>query len=413
MTARRLLGTGVALALMLVACGTGQTASPSSAANPSVAEPPVSSPSATATPASAEPSPSPTPPSPIGSYPELSEAPLAADVAERLQGALDAAVERGSLGAIAAAVIVPGEGAWSGAAGTTPDGAPLTPDAQFAIASVTKTVVAAQVLTLVEQGLIGLDDEIADHLPPDLEVDANGATVRELLSMLSGLAHEPERVEPDIVEAPAHAHAIGDWLPLVGPPEEPAGQSFFYNNVNYVLLGAAVEHVTEQPLATVLRDGVLSGDGLERLVYQDAERPQGPLVGPGEFEDFPVGQEAIDAGGGFLPSRAVATTAGAAGGMASDAISMARWGYQLYGGFVLDPEHLALATDVEDGYGLGCHPVTEFGLRGIGHQGEVPGYRSLLYADRATGTIIALLVNDNRWSPGITTADLMRALASS
>jgi CubicO group peptidase (beta-lactamase class C family) len=56
------------------------------------------------------------------------------------------------------------------------------------IASIGKTVTAAQVLRLVEEGAIGIDGPAADHLPPELDgYDANQATVRELLGMRSGI----------------------------------------------------------------------------------------------------------------------------------------------------------------------------------------------------------------------------------
>ena len=56
------------------------------------------------------------------------------------------------------------------------------------IASITKTLVAAQVMQLVEAGELSLDDLAADRLPPDLEFDTNGATIADLLSMRSGIS---------------------------------------------------------------------------------------------------------------------------------------------------------------------------------------------------------------------------------
>jgi CubicO group peptidase (beta-lactamase class C family) len=67
----------------------------------------------------------------------------------------------------------------------------LSAASRVPIASIGKTVTAAQVLRLVEEGAIGIDDPAADHLPPELDAhDANGATVRELLGMRSGIDDE-------------------------------------------------------------------------------------------------------------------------------------------------------------------------------------------------------------------------------
>ena len=64
----------------------------------------------------------------------------------------------------------------------------MVPDDQMSIASITKTLVAAQVMQLVEAGELGLDDLAADRLPPDLEFDTNGARIVDLLSMRSGIS---------------------------------------------------------------------------------------------------------------------------------------------------------------------------------------------------------------------------------
>lgn len=75
----------------------------------------------------------------------------------------------------------------------------LRVDDQFAIGSVTKSVVAAQVLQMVEAGQLELDDPVVDHLPADLDFDTNGATVRPL-------AESPQR-HPGL--RPVHVREIG------------------------------------------------------------------------------------------------------------------------------------------------------------------------------------------------------------
>ena len=55
--------------------------------------------------------------------------------------------------------------------GPRTDGEPLSVDAQFFIASTTKTVVAAQVLQLAEQDRMDLDAPLAEYLPPDVAID--------------------------------------------------------------------------------------------------------------------------------------------------------------------------------------------------------------------------------------------------
>jgi CubicO group peptidase (beta-lactamase class C family) len=113
-------------------------------------------------------------------------------VAASLQAVLDGAVEQGTFLGLTAAVIVADSGSRAGATGVDDEGNPLTPDAQLPIASVGKTIIAAEVFRMAEQRKPGLDDLVADHLPRELEsFDTNDTTIRHLLSMRSGIPGSP------------------------------------------------------------------------------------------------------------------------------------------------------------------------------------------------------------------------------
>ena len=133
----------VVLSSMIAACGTAspESGAPSSSALPSqiVQE--------------------------LGSFPPLPMEALSAGIAERLQAQLDAVVERDEAPAISASVILPGIGRWEGTSGTTPEGEALPSDTVFAIASITKTVVAAAALQLAEEGVLDLDDPSPSTCP--------------------------------------------------------------------------------------------------------------------------------------------------------------------------------------------------------------------------------------------------------
>jgi D-alanyl-D-alanine carboxypeptidase len=70
----------------------------------------------------------------------------------------------------------------------------------------------------------------------------------------------------------------------------------------------------------------------------------------------------------------------AAGGMAADAASVARWGYQLYGGRVVQPAIVTAMTGGDSEYGLGTMRFSlSLGLGdAYGHIGMAPGYTSML-----------------------------------
>ena len=76
------------------------------------------------------------------------------------------------------ATVISPQGTWSGATGFAAGDRQMVPNDQMSIAHITQTVVAAQVMQLVEAGELNLDDLAADRLPPGLGFDTNGATHR-------------------------------------------------------------------------------------------------------------------------------------------------------------------------------------------------------------------------------------------
>jgi len=137
--------------------------------------------------------------------------------------ALDAIAGWGSGAAAAAVVGVDGVRARSG------------PTAQpFPLASVTKVLAAVAVHVAVEEGSVGLDDDVSGVGGPP------GATVRHLLAHASGLP-------PD-----------GDRVPL-GPP----GRTRIYSNVGFEVLGDHVAAATGMPFADYAREALQVPLGLE------------------------------------------------------------------------------------------------------------------------------------------------------
>jgi len=83
--------------------------------------------------------------------------------------------------------------------------------------------------------------------------------------------------------------------------------------------------------------------------------------------------------------------------MASDTMTLARWGYLLFGGWILGDEALAAMTDFEDGY-YGLAAVDQgsvFGSPALGHGGTVPGYTAQLLVFPEEGLAVAVLMNTN------------------
>jgi D-alanyl-D-alanine carboxypeptidase len=153
-----------------------------------------------------------------------------------------------------------------------------------------------------------------------------------------------------------------------------------------------IEKVTGEPLATVLRRDLLRPAGLDRIWMQVAEQPQPPLTVAVDRTDAKV----VDPASGYLPSLASASTGQGGAGMAADAPSLARWGYLLYGGRIIDGDLVATMTDgdpaAEHGYGFGTM-VADLGggETVVGHLGDYTQYSSILLVWPSTRTAVVVL----------------------
>ena len=137
-------------------------------------------------------------------------------------------------------------------------GAKIPPgaDTYFRIASNTKTMTAAVIMQLAQEGKLSLDDPVSKYVAGV----PNGAniTIAELLEMRSGLYNYTNAPEvsatidrnPTKVWTPAELLAIA----FAHPPNFPPGTAYEYNNTNYALLGLIVEKVDAKPLAQSMQN---------------------------------------------------------------------------------------------------------------------------------------------------------------
>jgi D-alanyl-D-alanine carboxypeptidase len=304
---------------------------------------------------------------------------------------------------LSAAVVSP-KGSWASAAGVDAAGKAIKPTSAFSIASVTKTFVAAEVLLLAAQGKIDLDAPVTKYVA--LPFETKGATIRQLATMTSGFPGPPADVlNKQVPKDLSHAWTAEELVALA--KDEPrlgtVGGPGMYNTLNYCVLGMVIEKVTGKPLATVLRSDLLAPAGLDRIWMQPAEKPQPPLTVAVDRTDAKV----VDPASGYLPSLASASTGQGGGGIAADAPSLARWGYLLYGGRIIDG-HLVetmtteatVAADVGS-YGFGTMIAVMDGITIVGHMGDGLQYSSILLVWPSTRTAVVVLAP----APGMNAGD--------
>jgi CubicO group peptidase (beta-lactamase class C family) len=280
-------------------------------------------------------------------------------------------------------------------------GQPVTATTCFQAASLSKPVTAWGVLRLVESGRIGLDEPVIGRLrrwrPPPSPLDADGITVRRLLSHTAGLSVHGYVGQPSDRPLPPIAASLsgetGDSFPV--ELLEPPGRRWLYSGGGYSVAQLLVEELTGRPFADYLQAEVLGPLGMTASSFRWSRTAE--TAHP------------HDADGRPLPDFAFAEQAAA--GLVTTAPDLARFVAAALPGpqgeppgrGVLSPAGVRLALTAAPategrwglGYGLGLLPG---GDRLAYHEGANRGWRAglALLPDRRAG--IAVLANGDAGS---------------
>jgi len=151
----------------------------------------------------------------------------------------------------------------------------MSPDTVTNVASISKTVTNAAVLQLVEQGRLGLDDDVSLHLPFPVrnpQFPEGPITVRQLLTHTSGIedgdAYDASYACGDpavpladwirgyLVPGGEFYSAAQNFLPTA------PGEAYSYSNVGFGLLGYLVEVVSGMPFAEYIDKNLFESLGM-------------------------------------------------------------------------------------------------------------------------------------------------------
>ena len=250
-----------------------------------------------------------------------------------------------------------------------------------------KTLTAAVVLQLVDEGKVDLDAPAARYLPA-YSLDRR-ITVRMLMDHRSSLPDffgnaKIDRALQGDKDATWTAARAWKYVPKVRPKP---GTIYDYSNTNYLLLGELVEHVTNNPLATEVRTRLLDPLELETAWYQAAEEPKANGARGYRLTRTASGSllKPVAARSDVMPFRSVVTAAGGAGSIAGTATDAARWMQAWGSGSLLsratyremlrDAKYTRAMHAIVT-YGLGVQLISIQGQQTLGHSGRYLGFQN-------------------------------------
>jgi len=282
-----------------------------------------------------------------------------------LDSGLRGAVERKDVPGVVALVTDRERVLYQGAFGVADiaTGRPLTSDALFRIASMTKPVTSVALMQLIEQGRVGLDDPASKYLPELAELKvfesfdpATGAyrlrpasrpaTVKHFLTHTAGLAYPfTSAVWRDFKPA------AGETYPFGGPLLFDPGERWHYSTSTDVV-GKLVEVVSGQKLEDYFREHIFAPLKMDDTFYNVPEAKGPRLVAQqqraGAHMDGAIELQNPQ------PGLTIAAPVGG-GGLASTADDYGRFmrmllnGGALDGARVLKPETVALMSQNQIG----------------------------------------------------------------
>ncbi len=160
-----------------------------------------------------------------------------------------------------------------------PERIPMTVDAVFDLASLTKPIATAtSVMVLWERGRLRLCDPVADHIPEFGQNGKGKITVFELLTHQGGLT--PDNALGDYRDGPDKTWARICTL----KPRVPPGSKFLYTDVGYIVLGELVRRKSGKSVHEFSRDHIFRPLGMGETGYVPPE-PLRQRAVPTEMRD--------------------------------------------------------------------------------------------------------------------------------
>lgn len=181
----------------------------------------------------------------------------------------------------------------------------VTPDTIFTIASVSKTVTAAALMTLYEKDKLSLDDDVSAYLPfmvRNPNSPSSGITFRMLLTHTSSIVDSDTfwnfytlKKLPVLPDSPI---SLGDFLKdYLGPKgklydpttnflNDRPGMKYTYSNIGFGLIGYLVECISGMPFAEYCKLAIFDPLGMKRTCWLFKDVDLNQMAVPYGYDDL-------------------------------------------------------------------------------------------------------------------------------
>ncbi|ESU31972.1 hypothetical protein G3A_13785 [Bacillus sp. 17376] len=148
-------------------------------------------------------------------------------------------------------------------------------ETRFGIASGCKLFTAIAICQLVEEGRLTYNTRLKDCLDIEFPSFSEGITIHHLLTHTSGI---PDYFDEDImddfeelwIKRPMyHIRSLKDFLPMFQNEQMKfsPGESFYYNNAGYILLGLIVEQASGMEFTEYVQEKIFKKAGMNDSGY--------------------------------------------------------------------------------------------------------------------------------------------------
>jgi D-alanyl-D-alanine carboxypeptidase len=337
-----------------------------------------------------------------------------------MQEILDKGIRKYGARGVSVAIIFSDGQTLTGVSGISHDTVAIEPDMLFAIGSVTKNVVAALTLKLVEENVLSLEDPLSNWLPEYPHIDSN-ITIRQLLNHTSGIYMfwDNQEIWDDLKKDRTKVWSPEEVLSYIKEPEFPTGEGWRYSNTNYLLLAMIIEKATGSTVSAEFNKHFWEPLGIGNAYLSQQENipnNQAHVYG----DNFIFGSEELDLT--FIPRASHESIGFGSSGIFTTAESLAKWSHTLFGGEILRQQSMdemlqfvrfrEVANISAYGLGVQLYPRSfSSGERAIGHGGGNIGTTTyMVYLPEHNISIVVMVNAFPNKSANYITKKLIRAV---